>query len=127
MAVALLGEDIGALMSEDFSGLGLWAKDRAMLRSGVTWTALAVLFVKLPVGVLTFSVTVAVIGISGAYVTAFIYYGSARMTLGAWKIDTVGSAFALLSIGLVGLLLVPHLVNAQARLSGALAKAILSR
>ena len=65
--------------------------------------------------------------VSGVFTTAFIYYGNVRISLGLWEIDTLGSAFALLPIGLVGLVLLPHIVNALAWASGAMARTMLSR
>ena len=106
--------------------LGMWGKLKAMLRSRVTWTGMAFLFVKFPVGIATLSLVGAVVYVSGVFTTAFIYYDNVRISLVGWEIDNLGSAFVLLPIWLVGLALLPHIINALAWASGAMARAMLS-
>ena len=76
---------------------------------------MAFLFARFVVGAVTFSTTVGVLYVSVIFVTTSIYYDSVRLAIGLWEIDTLGNAFALLPIGLAGLVIVPHLVNAQVR------------
>lgn len=92
---------------------GLWARLKAHVRNPVTWKSLLYLFVKFPFGIAAISVlwTTAILA---AFVAAPVIYPWVDWNIGSWEIDTLGEAFILPVPGLLGALILMHVMNGMA-------------
>lgn len=112
-----------------------WQRVKRHLGDARTWKDLAFLFVKFPLGVVSLVIVAVATAVPAALIGAPIYYRFAEWTtngvrhyginVGAWHIDTLPEALLLVPIGIVALFAALHLVNVFAKLSGALAVALL--
>jgi hypothetical protein len=112
-----------------------WQRVKRHLGDARTWKDLAFLFVKFPMGVVSFVIVTVVVAVPTALIAAPLYYRYAEWTtnevhhygisFGTWHIDTLGEALLLVPIGLIVLLAGLHLANVFARFSGILAAALL--
>ena len=125
LAIRLLNEEIPPMAAEDLSKMKLWARLKAHLRNPVTWTGIVYLFAKFPIGVVTFSVTVALVYMSVVFITAPITYRYVEIVFGTWEVDSLGASFVLLAAGLAVGLVTPHVSNLLARASGRFARHML--
>ncbi len=121
LANRLLKEDIPPILQEDISGLTLLGKLKALLSNPVTWTGLLYLVVKFPIGVASFILATLLLTGSVALLAAPIYYRWIDMNFGIWRVDSCGEAIILLPIGIVMLIVTPHVLNFAAFLSGRVA------
>jgi len=104
-----------------------WTRFAARLADPATWKDLAFLLLQLPLGILSFSVTVAVLGFGLRLLFAPLYYEA--FADGDWiswlGVDTLGAAFALVPAGAVVLLVGIPALGALGRLYGWLALQLL--
>lgn len=121
LANRLLKEEIPPILWEDFSGLTLLGKLKALLSSPVTWTGLLFLIVKFPMGVASFILATLLLTGSVGFLAAPIYYRWTDINFGIWRVDSLGEAIILLPIGIVMAIVTPHVLNFAAFLSGRLA------
>lgn len=130
MAILLLNEKIPPMSHPLPADQGAWDHIKAHLTNLVTWKSLIYLFVKFPLGILSFTVVVFFVALAGALVTApltFSFFPLQMMFWGdvVWRIDTLGEALIAFVIGLVLALVSLHVMNALAWLSGKFARLML--
>jgi signal transduction histidine kinase len=109
VARGLLGTDLPSPAPP--AGATAWARARSRVTDPLTWKALVYLFAKLPLGILTFAVTAALIGGGLALLTMPFTTSRLSASLGPWLVDTRAEAVALVPAGLVLALLGLHAVN----------------
>ncbi len=126
VAITMLKEDIPAASSQPISQ-GLWSRVKALLKDSVTWTGVLYLFLKFPLGIVTFTIAVTLISVSLSLLTAPIYYSFVDMGLGFWNIDMLWEAFVLTLIGIPMVFISLHLMNGAAFVSGRLARVMLGK
>ena len=118
LANRLLKEDIPPIVRNDFSGLTLLGKLRALPSNPVTWTGLLFLIIKFPIGVASFILATLLLTGSAALLAAPIYYRWSAINFGVWRVDSFGEAIILAPIGVVMAIVTPHVLNFAAFLSG---------
>ena len=112
-----------------------WQRVKRHLGDGRTWMDLAFVFLKFPLGVVSFVLVTVALAVPAAFIGAPFYYRFSEWTtngftrhglnLGAWHVDTLPEALLFVPVGLVLLFAALHLMNAFAKLSGILAGALL--
>ena len=125
VAIAMLKEQIPPTSSQPTSG-GWWPRLKARLINRRTWTGVLYLLLKFPVGTATFTIAVTLVSVTGALLTAPIYYSFVDMNWSVWTIDTLWEASLLTLIGIPLLFISLHLMNGAAFVSGRLARAMLT-
>jgi hypothetical protein len=136
MAVHLLKEEIPTLARPVNRDADIWAGFKEYLANPVTWKSLLYLFVKFPLGLITFVIIMVMIPLTVAFLsTPFTYetvqFFQSGISFGpwfpVWQIDSIGDAL----IGaLVGLMLWPvtlHVTNGLAWVHAKFARVMLSR
>ena len=126
VAITMLKEDIPAASSQPISQ-GLWSRVKVLLKDSVTWTGVLYLFLKFPLGIVTFTIVVTLISVSLGLLTAPIYYSFVDMGLGFWNIDMLWEAFVLTLIGIPMIFISLYLMNGAAFVSGRLARVMLGK
>jgi signal transduction histidine kinase len=123
----LTGVQIPSPYRSDPVGERWWRRFAARLADPATWKDLAFLLLQFPLGILSFSVTVAVLGFGLRLLFAPVYYEPfADGDWIAWLgVDTLAEAFALVPVGALILLVGIPGLGALGRLYGWLAAQLL--
>ncbi|MFC1810372.1 sensor domain-containing protein, partial [Patescibacteria group bacterium] len=118
-------------------GKGFWNWIKAYLKDSFTWKSLGYLFIKFPLGIISFTVLVTLLSVSISLIgTPVIYYLSdigiiqGTFCFGPNNICFLNSYFAAIIIGIVGvfsLFVTMHALNGLAHISGLLAKSMLEK
>ena len=117
---------------------GTWPRIRAHFSSSATWKDLAFLFVKFPLGVLSFCVVVVLVSASLGFVGAPFYYRYATSSgahgvvhhglyFGVGTVDRFWEALLLVPLGLLLAVLSFHAFNGLAAMWRAVARGLLTR
>ena len=124
---SLVGTEIPSPYRPDPAGGRWWTRFAARMADPATWKDLAFLLLQLPLGILSFSVTVAVFGFGLRLLFAPVYYEPfADGDWIAWLgVDTLAEAFALVPLGALVLLAGIPALGALGRLYGWLAVQLL--
>ena len=144
LAIGLLHEDIPTVRRVDIAdrsdsgGQNLSGAERALvggcrrlkrhLADRLTWTGMLYLFLKFPIGIASFVVTVVLTAVTLSFLGApFYFWVDDGNDLGIWQVDSLPEAILLTLIGIPMLFVSLHLMNAAAFLSGKLARVMLGR
>jgi hypothetical protein len=113
-----------------------WQRVKRHLGDARTWKDLAFLFLKFPLGIVSFVLVTVAVSVPAAFIGAPFYYryvdypaGTVHyvgINFGIWHVDTLPKALLLVPVGVLLLFAAFHLVNAFAKFSGILAFALLS-
>jgi signal transduction histidine kinase len=124
---SLVGTEIPSPYRPDPATGRWWTRFAARLADPATWKDLAFLLIQLPLGILSFSVTVAVFGFGLRLLFAPLYYEP--FADGDWiewlGVDTLGEAIALMPLGALILLVGIPALGALGRVYGWLAVQLL--
>jgi hypothetical protein len=89
----------------------LWKTVQEFLANPVTWKGMAFLFVKFPVGLFSFILTVLLLALSSGFILTPVLYRWNDVVLGPWIVDSFGQALLLSAFGVVMLLASLNLLN----------------
>ena len=125
LAEALLDERLPPMAPPLEGSRTTWQRFKAHLANRVTWSSAFYLFLRFPLGIGCFVLTVTLLALSLGLLAAPLTYTHSPMNLGFWEIDTPTEAWIASGIGLV--LLPPFLMilNAVASLCGLFARTML--
>jgi signal transduction histidine kinase len=100
---ALTGVRIRDPYRSEPRGAGWSRQVRTRLGDPATWKDLVFLFLQLPLGIASFTIAVAVLGVAASWIAAPAYYWSLPegLELGIANVDTLGESLALVPLGLV--------------------------
>ena len=123
----LVGTEIPSPYRPDPVGGRWWRRLTARLADPATWKDLAFLLLQLPLGILSFTVTVAVLAVGLGTLAAPAYYWAVSDAnwLGWIQIDSLGAALALMPLGALILFVGIPGLGALGRLYGWLAAQLL--
>lgn len=125
MAIKLLRVEIPSLMPFSTSGMNFWQKFKSYLSNPGPWKGLLFLFLKFPMGILSFVVVVTLISVSGAFIMAPVLYPYGNIHLGGWALQNMTEAVGLSLVGIFLLFASLHVFNGLAYVSGQLARILL--
>jgi hypothetical protein len=112
---------------DDPSGI-FWRRLVALVARRRTWNEVAYALVRLPLGVVDFAVAVAVVAVSlGGFAQVILVAAGLHSDVGDWHVDTVAESLLFLVPSAAGLLVAPAILRGWARLSAAVATALLGR
>ncbi len=106
---------------------------KARVSDRTVWTGLLYLFLKFPIGIVSFVVAIFLLSITLACLAApFLYQLDGGLSIGIgmgeiWEIDTLGEALLLSAAGIPLLIISLHILNGLAFVSGRIAKVMLGR
>lgn len=118
MAIWLLRVKIEPMSKPSPPGLGFWKRFTAYLTNPVTWLGLAYLLLKLPIGVVVFSVYLALLISSAAFLFAPLSMGWLKFDLGFWVLDSFPEYLVASFLGIFITLTSFHILNGLAYLLG---------
>jgi hypothetical protein len=134
LAIHLLGAEVPPMAPTapaSAAPRGVWQTVKDFFANPVTWKGMGYLLIKLPLGMLTFTVTIFLVSLSASFLIApFAHFlGSSAGVLEwdgmVWNVDTPGAAVFCIGIGLVTAFLSVHILNGLAWIWRQLASALL--
>ncbi len=127
VAITLLNEDIPLSVSPPASG-GLWSRVKVLLKDRVTWTGVLYLFLKFPLGIVTFTIAVTLIAVTVGFLAAPTYMWTCdSIVWGSWSFDPFPWSWILTIIGIPMVFISLHLMNAIAVVFGRMTRAMLEK
>ena len=125
LAQRLLGADVTRAPRPWERGDDVWGRLKAHFGAGVTYTDLVFLFLKFPMGLVSFVLCVTGAAIVVAFVGAPFLQLTGTLHVAGQRVDSWAVALALVPVGLLALFGWLHLLNAWAWVSRRLAEALL--
>jgi hypothetical protein len=126
LAESLVGAPMPRLARLDEPGGIFWRRLVSLLARRRTWNEVAYALVRLPLGVVDFSVAVATVAaLLGGLASLVVVLVGQHWDIGAWRVDSVGEALLFLVPSGAALLVAPAILRGWARLSAALATKLL--
>jgi hypothetical protein len=126
LAISLLGEEIDPLATPLTAKGTVWERTKAHFTHPLTWKSAFYLLLKFPLGIASFVVTITAVSICAALIFAPFIYQTGNISVFAWQINNFFEAVLATGIGLFITPYVFQLLNKAARLSGQLARFMLS-
>jgi hypothetical protein len=128
LAILLLGAEVPPMTApatgqpQDF-----WNRVQEFLGNPVTWKGLGFLFLKFPLGIMSFVLTLTLLAIPASFLLAPIAWGfdDIYFDIPFWNVDTFGETLILAAFGLVGLLVSLNILNGLGRVWRELAEVML--
>ncbi len=126
LAIHLLGAKVPPMSAPRTAQTeNVWKLVQEFFANPVTWKGMGFLFLKLPLGVFTFTLTVALGALSLGLLAAPVIYPWSDMFVGFWVVDTLGEALLVSAFGVVTALVSLNLFNLLAIVWRELAEAML--
>ncbi len=92
----------------------IWQTIQQFLANPVTWKGMGYLFLKFPLGILSFVVTVTLLSVSAALILAPAAYTWGDLNLVFWNVDSYFETFLISAVGVLFLFLSINLLNGLA-------------
>ena len=109
-------------------GGSVWAQLRDLMFARRTWEEAGFLLLRLPLGILDFTVAVTIVALAlGGIAMPIIVAAGVPASIGAWEIDTFAESLVYLPVSALFLLVGPRLVLAWGEVPRRLATALLGR
>ncbi len=113
-------------MRDEATGF-FWARLRSLITSRRTWMEVAFLLLRLPTGILDFTIAVTIVSLMvGGFVQPILVAAGVESNLGSWRIDTFGESLVWLPISILFLLVGPRLLVGWGGVSAWFATAMLA-
>lgn len=121
LAIWLLGIDIPPMEPRKISNQKMAEKLKGYILNPVTWKGLVFLFIKFPLGIFTLIVSFVLLVFTIVLISVPFIYNTGYVNFGFFEVETLGAALVLMLGGLLLGFISLHIMNALAKLSGALA------
>jgi len=125
LAILFCRVKIAPMKREEDEGKSLWGKFVLHLKQPVTWKGLLFLFMKFPIGILQFVVTVTIISVVGGLISAPFTYSYIDMNIGSFYITSLSMAIYCCLLGIMLIFPVLHLFNFLSIILGQFASVLL--
>ncbi|MCD6597210.1 MAG: sensor domain-containing protein [Bacteroidales bacterium] len=125
LAILFCRVKIAAMKREEDEGKSIWSKFVLHLKQPVTWKGLLFLFMKFPIGILQFVITVTLISVIGGLISAPFTYSYTDIDFGFFYISTLPLAICCCVLGIILIFPVLHLFNFISIILGQLASVLL--
>jgi hypothetical protein len=103
----------------------IWKMVQEFLSNPVTWKGMAFLFLKFPLGVFTFTLTIALTSLSLGFILTPVLYPWTDVFVGLWIVDSLGEALLISAFGVILLLVSLNIFNVLGIIWRELAEAML--
>ena len=112
----------GRAPSRSASGGYFWQRLRALIAEKQTWRELGFVLLRLPLGIVGFTIAATLIGLMfGAFAQPIVVVAGGENQLGSWVIDTIPESFVYLPISLLFLIVGPRILLGWGEISGRIA------
>lgn len=115
LAIVMLGAEVPPMTAPRTGAQrDLWTTVKEFLGNPVTWKGMGYLFLKFPLGIVSFVATVTLLSISIGFILAPLAYWFGDIYIPFWEIDTPGETLILSAMGVLFLLISMHVLNGLA-------------
>ena len=115
LAIHLLGAKVPPMSPPPVAEpQSIWQTIQQFLANPVTWKGMGYLFLKFPLGILSFVVTVFLLSVSAALLLAPAAYAWGEINLEFWAVDSYFESFLISAVGVLFLFLSINLLNGLA-------------
>lgn len=115
LAIHLLGAKVPPMSPPPVAEpQSIWQTIQQFLSNPVTWKGMGYLFLKFPLGILSFVVTVTLLSVSAALILAPAAYTWGEINFVIWDVDTYFETFLVSGMGVLFLFLSINLLNGLA-------------
>ena len=125
LAILFCRVKIAPMKREEDEGKSLWSKFVLHLKQPVTWKGLLFLFMKFPIGILQFVITVTLISVVGGLISAPFTYSYIDIDTGLFYINSLPIAIYCCLFGIILVFPVLHLFNFLGKILGQFASVLL--
>lgn len=115
LAIHLLGARVPPMSPPPAAGpQTIWQTIQEFLSNPVTWKGMGYLFLKFPLGILSFVVTITLLSVSAGLLLAPAAYAWGEINLVFWDVDSYFESFLISAVGVLFLFLSINLLNGLA-------------
>jgi hypothetical protein len=125
LAVSLFGVSVPVRERRSDPSRSLFDRFVQHVKDPMTWKGLGFLFLKFPMGVLSFVVVITLLSVSLSLITAPLTYDLVYYEMWFFEIDSPSESAICMLLGVVIGIMSLHVINAVAMISGRLAVALL--
>jgi hypothetical protein len=128
LAMLLLGAEVPPMTPPATAQpQGFWQRVQEFLSNPVTWKGLGFLFLKFPLGIMSFVLTLLLLVVPASFLFAPIVWGfdDVYFHIPFWNVDTFGETLILAAFGFMGLLVSLNVLNGLGRVWRELAEVML--
>lgn len=126
LAIHLLGAEVPPMVPRRTGAPeNVWKMVQELLSNPVTWKGMGFLFIKLPLGLFTFALTISLMSLSLGLLLAPVLYQWEDLFLGFWIVDTLGEALLVSAFGVMAMLVSLNIFNLLAMAWRGLAEGML--
>ena len=125
LAIVFCRVKIAPMKREEDIGKSLWGKFVLHLKQPVTWKGLLFLFLKFPIGIMQFVLTITLIALVGGLVSAPFTYSYTDLNFGLFYINSLPLALCCCVLGLLLVFPALHLFNFLSIILGQFAAVLL--
>ena len=101
LSIYLLKAEIAEKKKPENQEMTIWKQFNRYLANPVTWKSLAFLFLRFPLGILSFSITVSLLAVTTSFITAPFTYNYYYMEFGLFRVETLGLAILVAFAGIL--------------------------
>lgn len=115
LAIHLLGADVPPMTPPPAAEpRSIWQTIQQFLANPVTWKGMGYLFLKFPLGILSFVVTIALLSVSAGLMLAPLAYAWGDLNIDFWVVDSYFETFLISAVGVMFLFLSINILNGLA-------------
>lgn len=126
LAMFLLRVKIPPMTKKEPDKKNVWERFKNHLSNPVTWKSLAFLFIKFPVGIISFVITITLLSISVAFISAPVTYKYIEINAWFFTIDSLALAIIISFLGIIIGFLSLHVFYFMGEILGKFAEVMLS-
>ena len=101
LSVYILKAEIPVVQKPENTKMSIWARFKKHLSDLVTWKSLAFLFLRFPLGVLSFAITVSLLAVTLSFISAPFTYNYYNIEFGLFRVETIGLAILVAIAGII--------------------------
>ncbi|MBE9511572.1 MAG: sensor domain-containing protein [Bacteroidetes bacterium] len=101
LSIYVLKAEIPDIKKPENTKMSIWSQFKKYLSDPVTWKSLAFLFLRFPLGVLSFAITVSLMAVTVSFISAPFTYNYYYMEFGFFRVETLGLAILVAIAGIL--------------------------
>jgi len=100
LSIYVLKAEIPDIKKPEKQEMAIWTRFKSYISDPVTWKSLAFLFLRFPLGILSFSITVSLLAVTVSFISAPFTYNNYHMEFGFFRVETLGLAILIAIAGI---------------------------
>lgn len=101
LSVYILKAEIPDIQKPGNTKMSIWARFKKHLSDPGTWKSLAFLFLRFPLGILSFAITISLLAVTVSFISAPFTYNYYYIEFGLFRVETLGFAIIVAITGII--------------------------